>query len=272
MKKVLSVIGGFFVAIWRWIKETAWVQPLIIVGIIFGVIFSIPAVVDWANAIEEKNNSAETYYRKFRQSLLRAENSAADKLINEIKDNSDGESDSLANQKFFLAFISKDCESCKQAREGFEYFISNSSILAKDNRSVNLKTIFVDEDSDWEEKNKEDWKKDNTVTVDNAASTAFGAFLDRNFAILEGLAADIENTDFYLNGGITDAQKEDFTSGKIDSFVTPTILLVDFAGEGKSGVTNVMVGFNGGSSKLERSTYLANAWNYEGRFGPNYTA
>ena len=42
--KVLSAIGGFFARIGRWIKETAWIQPLLIVGAIFAVIFAIPHV------------------------------------------------------------------------------------------------------------------------------------------------------------------------------------------------------------------------------------
>ena len=41
---ILRKIATPFVAIWRWIKETAWVQPLLIVGIIFAIIFSIPSI------------------------------------------------------------------------------------------------------------------------------------------------------------------------------------------------------------------------------------
>ena len=39
-----------FVKIWDWIKETAWVQPLLIVGIIFAVIFSIPSITSWVSS------------------------------------------------------------------------------------------------------------------------------------------------------------------------------------------------------------------------------
>ena len=42
--KILRVIGAFFVKIGRWIANTAWVQPLLIVGGIFGIIFSIPYI------------------------------------------------------------------------------------------------------------------------------------------------------------------------------------------------------------------------------------
>ena len=35
---ILKAIGAFFVKIWRWIKDTAWVQPLLIVGAIFAAL------------------------------------------------------------------------------------------------------------------------------------------------------------------------------------------------------------------------------------------
>ena len=40
-----------FVKIWDWIKETAWIQPLLIVGIVFGIIFSISPLVSWIQGI-----------------------------------------------------------------------------------------------------------------------------------------------------------------------------------------------------------------------------
>ena len=42
--KILKAIGAFFARIWRWIKETAWVQPLLIVGAIFAIIFAFEPV------------------------------------------------------------------------------------------------------------------------------------------------------------------------------------------------------------------------------------
>ena len=42
--KVLKKIAAPFIAIGRWIKETAWVQPLLIVGCVFAIIFSIPSI------------------------------------------------------------------------------------------------------------------------------------------------------------------------------------------------------------------------------------
>ena len=48
--KVLKILATPFIAIWRWIKETAWVQPLLIVGLIFGIIFSIPSITSWVKS------------------------------------------------------------------------------------------------------------------------------------------------------------------------------------------------------------------------------
>ena len=42
--KILRAIGHFFAKIGRWIANTAWVQPLLIVGGIFAIIFSIPYI------------------------------------------------------------------------------------------------------------------------------------------------------------------------------------------------------------------------------------
>ena len=46
MDKFFIAIGRFFKKIWEWIKSTAWVQPLLIVAIIFGVIFSINTITN----------------------------------------------------------------------------------------------------------------------------------------------------------------------------------------------------------------------------------
>lgn len=271
MKKILGAIVGFFVAIWRWIKETAWVQPLLIVGIIFGIIFAIPSVVDGIRKIDERNNSAEKYYQQFQVSLAGAENSAADKLLDEIKQNSEGGSESLKGQKFFVVFVQKDeaCSACLDAREGFEYLAGDGKALLDDGRKIELKTIFVDQEL--KRKDKEDWKKEDSDPVDNYAETAFEAFLLRNAARFEEYAGDAINTHYYINDGITEQQVEDIESADVKRFQTPTILQIDFTDTApQPGVTNVFIGVQG-AKKLDRAKYIADAWNYKGQFGPNYT-
>ena len=54
---VLRAIGGFFARIGRWIKETAWIQPLLIVGAIFAVIFSIPHIIKGVSSWFDESDS-----------------------------------------------------------------------------------------------------------------------------------------------------------------------------------------------------------------------
>ncbi len=273
MKKILSVIGGFFISVWRWIKETAWVQPLLIVGIIFGVIFSIPSIVDGVRAIDEKRNSAETYYKKFQVSLRGAENSAADKLLKEIKDNEDGKSTTLDGQKFWLVFVSSTCSGCESAREGFEYLVGDGKSLIKGDHKITIKTVFTDQEL--KKKDKEDWKKDNTVAIDNYAANPFEAFLIRNAARFEEYAGAIQETDYYVNGKISETDVLNIESADYTKFKVPTVIQVDFTGEARNrGVTNVFIYDEThltGSTKRAKAEYLAHAWNYDGLFGPNYS-
>ena len=56
--KVLRAIGRFFARIGRWIRDTAWIQPLLIVGGIFGIIFSIPYITNWVKSWFAEGNAA----------------------------------------------------------------------------------------------------------------------------------------------------------------------------------------------------------------------
>ena len=49
LKKVLFAIGRFFRNIWRYIMTNAWIQPILIVALIFAAIFAltgIPSLID----------------------------------------------------------------------------------------------------------------------------------------------------------------------------------------------------------------------------------
>jgi hypothetical protein len=92
--KILKAIGAFFARIWRWIKETAWIQPLLIVGAIFAVIFSIPYFSSWISSL---GIGSENYYSVHKRSLEgelkegetgAREASQADKITKSIFDNS----------------------------------------------------------------------------------------------------------------------------------------------------------------------------------------
>ena len=61
MDKFFIAIGRFFKKIWEWIKSTAWVQPLLIVAVIFGIIFSINPIADAIKEAVEADDTGEFY-------------------------------------------------------------------------------------------------------------------------------------------------------------------------------------------------------------------
>lgn len=61
MDKFFIAIGRFFKKIWEWIKQTAWIQPLLIVAIIFGIIFSISPITEAIKEAIEADDTGEFY-------------------------------------------------------------------------------------------------------------------------------------------------------------------------------------------------------------------
>lgn len=119
MKKVFGAIGGFFKRIWRWIAETAWIQPLLIVGLIFGVIFSIPSISSWiANAAATSGQFA--FYKRHTVEVS--------KLLNDF-DNGNYEKyyKDEETKNFLLVFIEEDCDQCINDEEAFKLFCENKS-------------------------------------------------------------------------------------------------------------------------------------------------
>jgi hypothetical protein len=64
MDKFFKAIGNFFKRIWQWIKNTAWVQPLLIVVIIFLIIFSFSSnspLMTWIKDLSNPDDTGEFY-------------------------------------------------------------------------------------------------------------------------------------------------------------------------------------------------------------------
>ncbi len=248
---VLRSIGAFFARIWRWIKETAWVQPLLIVGLIFGVIFSIPSIVNGIKDLNENLSSSEAYYQNFQQSLVAGSDSDADKLTRNIVDASNGSAESEYGDKFFLLFVSVDCTSCKEAKNGFSTLQDNFNNALEPNDKLPFKmyTVFTDE-----------------VTSDTTTrETAFVQYMDRNADFFEEAAGNAYNTDYYINGKISDDDLVNVEQCDPDNFLTPTIMLVDYTVEANKGVSEIMFGVDG-DNDWKKAELLLDCWNHEGDF------
>ena len=130
--KVLSAIGRFFARIGRWIKETAWIQPLLIVGAIFAVIFAIPHIIDGVKGLFNESDAANKYFAKYQLSLKNADNipdgqsvgtSKVDELFTYIEEGNQEKVTSIAGgDRFFIAFVEESSSSCKDLYGGLKMF------------------------------------------------------------------------------------------------------------------------------------------------------
>ena len=260
---VLTAIGRFFKKIWDWIKQTAWIQPLLIVGVIFGVIFSIPAIVKAVNNSKKEKNTYIAYYHDFKLSLEGEAESEADKFttkLGEVMNDSSKQEEfkqefSDLGNKFFVAYVAKECDKCEKAKEGFATFQDRFDSYAKDFEAnkFNLVTIFTDDE--------------NADTTES--QTAFVKYLERHQDFFASAGAAISETP-YRKSHLQDADVEYFETANPDEFLTPTIMLVELGDVASSrhvdaGITELMFGVDG-ETKGEKAQTLADFWNHTGEF------
>ena len=124
--KVLSAIGGFFARIGRWIKETAWIQPLLIVGAIFAVIFAIPHIIDGVKGWFDESDAANKYFAKYQLSLDKADQgkgeSEVDEFLTFIQNREEDTIKSKYGERFFVAFVQEESSTCKDLYGGLKMF------------------------------------------------------------------------------------------------------------------------------------------------------
>ena len=263
---VLRAIGSFFKKIWDWIKQTAWIQPLLIVGVIFGVIFSIPSIVKAVKANKTAKSTYAAYYHNFKLSLEGGADSDADKFTNDLFNvMHDGKVDEFRSahsdlgDKFFVAYVAKDCDKCESAKEGFKNFQDKFSnyVDADETNSFHLVTIFTD---------------DETSDQDDSDKTAFVQYLTRQQSFFAEVGSRAYETDYYKNGKLNDSDLEALETADEDDFLTPSIFLVELAPKAENGfdpgITEVMFGVEG-SDKAEKTMTLSDCWRHAGDFSNN---
>ncbi len=288
---ILKAIGNLFIRLWRWIKETAWVQPLLIVGAIFAVIFSIPRFTEWINSIQAA--SASRYWAEYKKTLqgendkINEFNTEADKLTQSISEwsNLDGEYKTYAEweagmtaklnagsldvnmdprttygKKFFMIYVSNDCANCDEMQPAFEELSSswNVDYPIEGTEKYAIHTIFTDDESD----------NDDTYDLEEDKK-AFVRYLDK-FEENDFLASGggrLQNAPYKINKSVDDSNYNYFINGDHSGFKTPTILLIDFTEEAfnrmqcRIGISEVLFGVSG-ADKYAKAANLAYMWNH----------
>ena len=154
--KVLSAIGRFFARIGRWIKETAWIQPLLIVGAIFAIIFAIPHIIDGVKGWFDESDSANKYFAKYQLSLKGGDvvpegeytgTSKVDELFSYLQDGEEAKITKAYGERFFVAVVEENSSTCKElygALKMFQEKFNKNDEFKNLEGSFKLLTIYKD--------------------------------------------------------------------------------------------------------------------------------
>ena len=280
MKKVLGAIGGFFVKIGRWIANTAWIQPLLIVGGIFAVIFSIPYIKQGIEGLQSQDTTDEDveYYKSKAISLDNAENgeSKFDKLLTALEQNDEATIKSDFGEQFFISFVTENCAYCKECTDGFRSLDSNFSKWGMDGQ-FKLYTVMVD------------------ATNDDGKYLAKYSFENHQNLFDEIVGEFAETTDEYaLEVNISSSKRQSLIDSinKLQNAIddngegleTPTTLMIDLTAKGKQSEVNVhgvtAIFFNyvdllseanyTDTNAFNKGKWLSDCWSYSKLFDKEY--
>jgi hypothetical protein len=265
---ILKALGSFFVKIWRWIKDTAWVQPLLIVGAIFAIIFSIPSITSWANSWNFGSTGA--YYNSYKVSLEGETDkpsesaSPADVFTNNVYQNSlvaygqqTGTIDKDSyGEKFFLLYVGTDCDACNKAEPAFKWLNEkwNSTLVPSDGRELKVHTIFSDE------------KSSNDADYTNVTGySAFQRYLYNHTDFFNQTSSVLTQAPYKIHEKVSDDNYTYYEQPELTKFSTPAILLVDYSDEAiaqkRGGVSEILFGISG-TTQQDKASVLLQMWNH----------
>lgn len=291
---ILKKLATPFVAIWRWIKETAWVQPLIIVGIIFAIIFSIPSITKGIQNLINQSDSEITFFEKEELSMEGTRvgewNSEADNFFRGFEEaqtawangNKDEAKSALnqysnGNDRFFLFFTQDSCDGCANLKTGLEYLEENwdTYMPQVDKNGVEVPSMSFVSIIPNREYDDDEYYEENDITPIGVTVTSpqYLYFYDEAMSV-------IKNTDFYLNSGVATDDGSSVQSTlyanteKLSDPVnlqTPTCVLIDLTDANTSNhiITSIFYSPDG-SDKYTYASFIKNAWTYDGIFSPDY--
>lgn len=294
---ILKAIGARLTKLWRWIRETAWVQPLLIVGSIFAVIFSIPKFTTWFSAMGGAGSSS-TYFSSYKITLEGEGaleggvtiDTEADRLTRSLFDTSFvsktdyptyeeyraaltdrsegsiGETNPLGfGEKYFLVYL--DSSTADTLTEGFKTLQENWNTRfetiekknGEDELPFRLKTIFTDETSS----NDDDFELEEDKVAFNRYLEKWSGALPGGADFFSQAGGRLEDTPYKLNASISASYYQHITeAANIDK---PTIFLVDFTEAaydlGRPGVSEAAFSIEG-TAAYDKADFLLDMWNH----------
>ena len=271
--KVLSAIGRFFARIGRWIKETAWIQPLLIVGAIFAIIFAIPHIISGVKGWFSSSDDTSAFFARYTYSLTGADknqsgseigSSKVDKFFTYLQD---GEKEEVVNmtgsERFFVAFVQKGNTGTKELCEGLKVFrdkwAANDAEFAGLKGKFKLVTIYTDTVND-DDENLFDmvWK---------CHPAFFETLTESNYLPLTPYAINEKLTTFYDKNFAASENEEKCPMS------TPLMMYFDYTEDNWFdvedqrilGLSDVLFSVEG-SNKLEKARTLKRCWSHTKEF------
>ncbi|MBO5578251.1 MAG: hypothetical protein J5955_04020 [Bacilli bacterium] len=275
--KILRAIGAFFAKIGRWIANTAWIQPLLIVGGIFAVIFSIPYIKTAIENAQIDNTDYDYLYYKD-HSLDLNEGGKAEKLFSYLDAKDYENINKEFGTKFFFTFAQENCADCKSAVAAFKNFASNFKTWELDHE-FKLYSILVDVKDDNDDKVYLAKKivKENTQFL-NELTTAYGEETTSTEYALYKNKESIKSTYTKNMKDLSDAMLE--TSSGL---TTPMTFLYDYdkvqadANYHNANCitavlfnTDALVEDNQPKNEVTKAQVLRDCWSYQTLFDPEY--
>ena len=273
--KILRAIGAFFAKIGRWIANTAWIQPLLIVGGIFAVIFSIPYIkTAIENAQVDNTDHDYAFYQAFALDLEK--DGKAEKLMQYLIDEDYDAIDEEYGRKFFLTFVKADCSSCKECVSGYQNLSANFSSWELDH-SLEIYSILVDETDPDDDKvylAKEIMKRN--AQLFNNVTAAYGE------ESIPGEYALYKNKESIKETYTSNLKKlSDSVTETSDGIITPMIfmydhdkILADPDYFHVSGITAIMFDYTSlitdNVNDVTKGQLLRDCWSYGNIFDPAY--
>lgn len=269
---ILRAIGAFFVRIGRWIKNTAWVQPLLIVGGIFAIIFSIPAISSWVSSWFTGYNETNAFYSNYKVSLSGAQdsNSDANKLFDYMLAEEKTEADKQRwGEKFYVVFVQENCSGCEAIYKGFDILKSEwntGTFTAPEGQKASdfkMYTIYLDTEE----------------TIDNKTKNLFQDYFFNAYDMyFEDIAGVMQDCPYAKNAKVSSYSSDLETLTDSSKFASPTIFLYDPTYQGnvtQFGVSEVL--FTASGKKNQSGAYpiaytLFDCWYHQDVFSSTYVA
>lgn len=246
------------VAAWEWFKEAAWLQVLLIVGVVVGLVVAIPFVVRGiTNAINTDNSSFYKEHRIDYNKLgmyLTGEDKSCNGTIGDQKYDENGKFD-LNNQKegFVVMFYKSNCDNCKNLQSNIETWYKNFN---KDYANGKLKFYTIDVSWDIDD----DTKSTNNEGIKSLYNNKYIS-LEQQMDASRSFISTFESQDETHSGSestkkaVIENFSKDFTADKDGGTMpTPTIVTYLKDASAENYITNVD-GYNADEKKTNVLQY-----------------